>query len=175
MTSGSSAAPLLYPPLRPSVRLRRIRRRPRIVRPRRPCPQNANISPSLRSLSFSCLSLPRSHVVLGIVIVMPKSTSPRRAVPSESASGKLHAEISLQNIRGKRRRASSAEGGGRMRCGANKIPFAAQVKAEGGTNCARGGREEVSGIFAIDRPSCMVCCPTLTRDAGHTCYVLTLP
>ena len=57
-----------------------------------------------------------------------------------------------------------------MRCGANKIPFAAQVKAEGRRE---GGREGVSGIFAIDRPSCMVCCPTLTRDAGHTCYVLT--
>ena len=57
-------------------------------------------------------------------------------------------------------------GGGRMRYAANKIPFAAEVKAEGRTNCAEGGGE-VSGIFAIDRPSCMVCCPTLTRDAGH--------
>ena len=168
MTSGSSAAPLHPPSDRPSGSDASVRDHASSVRARR-------MRISLLPFALSCLSLPRSHVVLGIVIVMPKSTSPRRAVPSESASGKLHAEISLQNIRGKRRRASSAEGGGRMRCGANKIPFAAQVKAEGGTNCARGGREEVSGIFAIDRPSCMVCCPTLTGDAGHTCYVLTLP
>ena len=117
MTSGSSAAAPLHPPLRPSVRpsVRRIRPRPRVVRARR-----MRISLLPFALALSCLSLPRSHVVLGIVIVMPKSTSPR-AVPSESASGKLHAEISLQNIRGKRRRASSAEGKGEGECDAARI------------------------------------------------------
>ena len=128
MTSGSSATPSASPPARPSDSDASVRDRP--------CPQNANISPSFPSLSLSLLSSYSSLSCCArncdcdaqIHLSAPSHLNLRRA----SSMQKLACRTSEEN--GVALHPRGGEGGGRMRCGANKIPFTAEVKAEGGTN-----------------------------------------